>query len=277
MSPLLASASRRLYAATLITTTASALLFLGARAKTGEAQLTSDRRPFTVEYLEVSTGHGGSAVERQQFWAQRSDGSLAYGFLGAVSTRRRVINRSERSICELADGEMLKSTTYAPAPADQGPAPPQAPNPDCHVSLIGGVQAQLVGEEEVLGMRTYHYLLPPSVESGIRIEAERWAAPDLSCFDLKRLSRKFNDVSGESLGIFERKPIRVVFGEPEQKYFDVPGNYREVKPSELEELQLRSQIKKDRGEDAARAHVLPPQLVDSLRRRDEQYLSRQKK
>ena len=246
MWPLFVSASRRFYGAALVTITASGLVFLGARAKTGEAQLTGDRRPFTVEYVEASTADGGRAVERQQFWAERGNGSsIAYGFLGAVSTRRRVINRAERWVCELADGEMLKSTTYEPAPTDQGPAPMKAPSPDCHVSLIGGEQEQLIGEEEVLGLRTFHYQLPRSVERGIRIEAERWATPALSCFDLKRLSRKFSDVSGDSLGTFERKPIRVVFGEPEQKYFDVPGNYREVKPSELEEIQLRNQIKKD--------------------------------
>jgi len=235
--------------------TAAIALFLGVRVKVAQA----DRLPFTVQYVELSPGSAGKSVRQEMFWAERSDGVVASGFTGAESRRRRVTNPHESWSVELSDTEKLKSTTRGPAPAvpvswKMHPFPPE-----CHQQRVGEAE-RLVGQEEILGVHTYHYVLPKVVEASTTIEPHRWASPELGCFDIKRKSLRIDNVTGDVI-TFERIPIGVALGEPDEHLFAIPSEYREVKPSELEEIQLRNRIKAHQGEEAARTYKLPPHLL----------------
>jgi hypothetical protein len=230
---------------------------------------SAERKPFTFYFVETSSSRTGTSASREMFRAERTDGSVSYGLVGEVSPRRIVVNRSEMWRAELSDTERLKSTYAAPLARRRTveakmPAVPE----DCGLSSTD--QGRIVERETILGYETYHYE-KVTQQDGQTLEDHTWFSPGLGCYDVKRLVYRRDAATGEVMATFERRPLRVIIGEPEDRLFAVPPDYREVAPSELDMAQLQSRVKAERGAEAAEQLVIPPSVAKSLQVKDKEY------
>jgi len=256
---------RRLTGVTALVFAASVWIWIGVAARDSPA-----RQPFTFYFVETSTNPTGNSASRgEMFRAERTDGSISYGFVGVESRRRMVVNRSEMWRVELSDSERLKTTYAAPLRnrhrvEAKMPAVPE----DC--GLLSAAHGGIVERETILGYEAYHHQ-KTTQQDGVTVEDHTWYSPALGCFDVKRLVHRRDPATGHLMGTFERRPLRVTFGEPDDRLFAVPPDYCEVAPSELEETQLRSRVRAERGTEAAKQFVIPPGLAKTLQAMDEKY------
>jgi hypothetical protein len=204
----------------LVTIGVIVLASLGAVALRYNLQISPGVQPFVVVYHDNAPTPGQSAPSGERYWtlAVRSDGSSmkantapdASGHIGmarAVQLRDRyvVVNPHTRSI-----------STYKPYIPIVGPAQ------DCsgsRTSPVLGHPVEFTREET------------RNAKSHLVVTRERWLALDLDCVALRERVTMTDD-AGTPLQ-FNREAVSVKLGEPPADYFDVPSNYQERGPEEL--------------------------------------------
>ncbi len=214
--------------------------------------------PFTAEFTESSTSLlTGKSFTRSKYWAIRQDGATSYGTVGEYNGMRKIVNLPERKEVSLSDRLKLKSTqdfSYLQKrlrmrnKLDSMCRPP-ASRPEGAYSLIG--------EEVIGGFHAYHYQAPIEMRrDGTSFEDNYWLSPQLNCFELQHIAY-WRDSSGATTDIFEKKTSRVTLGDPQSDLFDVPADYREVKPSELQRSVLLANVQDREGFEPASRHRIP--------------------
>jgi hypothetical protein len=178
--------------------------------------------PYTIDYAQ---GTAGEVSE-----ARRSDGTVVVVRSGRLPWgkpfRSRVLLDAPRGL-RVAVDDLTKSTT----------------------SMRGGGEA-LSGQrcsaaadapmERIAGYWALRAKVSETTDSeGVTLRAERWAAPELGCAELKRtLTRVYPDGRSEELS--RKVAVRVLPGEPDPELFRVPRSYVERSPSEaMRELRRR--------------------------------------
>lgn len=83
--------------------------------------------------------------------------------------------------------------------------------------------------ETILGQRAYHVV--SDIQHGeTEIHEDKWVAPDLGCFPLRRSYTK--RYQGKLLGSTIRQVSSVIVGTPDPNLFDIPQNLKERSPSQ---------------------------------------------
>jgi hypothetical protein len=156
----------------------------------------------------------------------------------------------------LSDHAKLKTTyDYSFAFATMPPRPPRIPNSTCAQNTR--VPYASLGEDVVAGYRTFHYQAPLKVSAdGTTEDRHFWYAPDLDCFEVLLKAYK-HDSAGTLTGVFEKKITRVQVGEPQPQLFEVPVDYLEVRPSELERAAIGGKVREREGSEAADKLIVP--------------------
>jgi hypothetical protein len=168
---------------------------------------------------------------------------------------------------KVADGLKMK-TTYDYSYIGVKP-PAQKPAPSC---LPRGSVYSLVGDERIAGFEAHHYQRLSTLPDGETLEDHDWFAPGLGCFQIQRIQYR-RDAKGNLTGVFEKKPVQVQTGEPENSLFMVPDTYREMKPSDLERAVLLQAVEEREGYDAVQRHKIPAGVEQNWARMDSHYLS----
>jgi hypothetical protein len=114
------------------------------------------------------------------------------------------------------------------------------------------------------GFRVYKVVRRPDTRDGQTLVTEKWLAPDLRCLPLEGVARFLEN--GVEFARNESMVLRVEVGKNEPELFEVPANYREMRPSEaLAEAARRT------GRECTAC------LEGGAGRLDEAYLSHQKR
>jgi hypothetical protein len=213
--------------------------------------------PFTAEYTETSTNpNSGVSAQKHLFWAVKSDGSRSLGSTDDLDHQRLVKDLPHKREIVLSDHAKLKTTyDYSFAFATMPPRPARIANPTCMQNTR--VPYASLGEDVVAGYRTFHYQAPLKNDAdGTTEDHHYWYAPDLDCFEVLLKAYK-HDSTGTLTGVFEKRITRVRMGEPEPQLFEIPADYREVRPSELEQAAITGKVRTREGSDAADKLVVP--------------------
>ena len=233
-------------------------------------QANAARHAFFIEYIESSTDvTTGKSVQKQMFWAERADGSVCDGANGSIDGGRRVRIGPKKLEVRISDTLKQKST-FNYGTMISGTLVRRPPPTNCTPPPKTGYH--LLGEEVVRGFQAHHYQYPPKVLPGGKTDdVHEWAAPELNCFEVKTVTYTRNK-AGVLTNIFERKTTNVVQGEPDSSLFEVPEEYQEVLPSELERGLLLNLVRQREGYEAAKKYVIPLAALAQWARGDEMYL-----
>lgn len=184
-------------------------------------------KDFTVVQREGPVGH----PERHRLIAVRSDGARAEMAVASSPSYtgwepRVLILPMERKRYLIAERAQLISTIYLSERSAGFNILPKL-SAQCKVEA-GGRTATLVGEENILGVHTYHYSVPLAKTPGRRDGVvDRWLAFSLGCFPLQEYFDERSE-QGSLVRVFERAPISFMFGKADSKVFEVPTAFREV-------------------------------------------------
>jgi hypothetical protein len=195
---------------------------------------------FTLRYSETSTSRlRGTAFTKRLFFAVRADGSTSSGSTEDKNFERRITDFSKKVETRLADGVRLKSTRdYSFAFAGKDLPSRRSMSPTCTPSVRDSVYT-LLGVEQILGHRTYHYQHKWSSQDGTQYDEHHWYAPELGCYEIQSKTYR-RDSAGNLTGVFDRTSLSIDMGEPDPELFRIPEEYREVKPSELSRASLQA-------------------------------------
>ncbi|MCW5977991.1 MAG: hypothetical protein KIT09_07925 [Bryobacteraceae bacterium] len=116
-----------------------------------------------------------------------------------------------------------------------------------------------IGKQSYNGYETYVYQETKTTPEKGQVTETRWRAPLLNCMDIYG-ELEVKSAQGE-VKVYRNKVTDVVLGDPDPALFDVPGDYREVPPSEMEKERM-----------AVLGYKNPlPTLMEHLKARDERY------
>jgi hypothetical protein len=96
-----------------------------------------------------------------------------------------------------------------------------------------------------------------------------WLAPELECRPLRFTSTDF-DANGKVLRAFERSAMSVKLGEPDERWFAAPADYREVPPSQANRELHNLKTGRPFGEGA-----YDHKLIPGIKKMDEKYFESQ--
>jgi hypothetical protein len=183
-------------------------------------------KPYLLQHSTYATKSDGSyMVERREF-------SWKFGF--STGTKREILRASDSSYSIVYDHVRMKSSTrlqysnfqaeslrgkYDPATQCASPFGATAP-----------VTPEVIGEEEVLGYKTFKLNLPAGNE-----KVTVWRAPELGCFQIK-LEMKGYDKEGNLVDDYREIPLDIRLGEPDDSLLSVPNDYQEAPPSRMTEV-----------------------------------------
>jgi hypothetical protein len=222
---------------------------------------------FSVEFVERSESVvTGQAMERRGHWAERSDGAVSSGSRDTDWDRRVIMDPNNKAEVWVSDLQRIK-TTFDVRSMYTGTLRRRSPQPQC----AEVANATLLGIAAVAGHSTYHYESAPiTMDGGATQEVHRWLSPECGCFQLQEIVYKRSS-EGVLQGVFSKRPLRVVVGDPDPKFFSIPNDYREVRPSEFEEAIIRGSVSTRQGSDAAARLVIPRSRRDAWAREDARY------
>jgi hypothetical protein len=221
---------------------------------------------FTARYSETSTDTATERTAQRQhlYWAVRSDGSISAGSLDERYGQRSVLDYSKKLDVTLSDPLKLKTTrdySYLDVPRKNTPK-----SPDCRPE--GSVVS--LGTDTIGSYKVYGFQKVNAQPGGAREEADQWLAPELDCWNIRYVVRRF-DGNGHLTGLFERKTSAIVEGEPEEKLFEIPEGYSETKPSEMEKAVILQMVTDREGVSGASEHVIPSHLQFMWSEQDAHY------
>ena len=229
---------------------------------------------FMAEYTETSLSpQTGVSAQKHMFRAVRSDGSTALGSTDNPEHERLVKDFPRKLEIVIADHAKLKTTyDYSSEFAALPARPRRVQSPTCQ-PRTSRVQKTFLGEDTIEGYRAYHYQASlKTYADGTTQDGHYWYAPALDCFEVQLKAYK-RDGSGTLTGVFEKKITRVQVGEPPPALFDIPAEYREVKPSELERAALAGSVRAPQGDDAAEQLSVPKGVQQHWDDLDQRYES----
>jgi hypothetical protein len=232
-----------------ISVTAVVVLYFLTNRLLSQAEHTTS--PFTIHYIETSATPNGPSVQIPGYQAARSDQSTAIAMLDGKYGTRMVRDMSARRIMVLADSLKLKSThdySYMPTRPLSSSKPA-----DCRPN---GEGVLLIGTEIIKGVQAFRYKRITKLANGNWDEGEAWYAPTLNC-GIVQIRSSLHNIDGVVIGTFSKMPTEIAFGEPDARLFDIPQDYQEVKPSELEKVLLLTKVADRQGIDAAEKHTVP--------------------
>ena len=209
----------------------STIAALGAVAHRYNFQFSPEVHPFVVVYKTITTheapGQGPRTdSDRYITFAVRSDGATMKANAIPDAQRHlatvRSIEFKDRYV--VVDPFTNSVSTYAPY------LPLVSPSQDC-----GGA-----ADKSVLGYRTEIVTEnPPAPSKGNRqFISTKWLAVDLKCVAMRELL--VVDDGSEVVKV-DRQAISINSGEPPTEYFEVPSNYEERGPADIDnEVQKKS-------------------------------------
>lgn len=201
----------------------SGLLLSGQSS--GEAQAQ-----FTIELSErlLNPATRGVNMEVRLIHALRADGSTASSRVSAGKVlSRRVVDVPNRRTAVITDSQRTKSTQYFPEQDRQAiltdvRAADCSPNP----------HERPVREEFVLNTRTFVFeSVSPMGPNRLRLTL--WMAPELKCIVIFSVAEQV-DTAGHSVARTEKVPVLIRMEEPDNALFEIPRDYREMSPSEMQ-------------------------------------------
>jgi hypothetical protein len=223
---------------------------------------------FTSEYTVCSKA-GASSRQKNMYWAVRADGATSSGSLDEPNHVRQLKFSGRRTMITVSDISKLKTTrdaSYIPLPPFQS-LPRQ--RGDCKPNTPR--VATLLGEEMMLGFRTYHYKLGlTTVQDATTREDHVWYVPDLNCYEMQSKTYR-RAADGTLTGEFEKSTTRIAVGEPQQELFAVPTDYQEVKPSELGRAVIFKDVEAREGAEKATRYHIPEAVIQSYASEDATY------
>lgn len=199
--------------------------------------------PRTVSLIETSTDSTGAKVKVRHVRYIRDDGSMATVTQVLKPQSDEIIyeNRelifSDHLIVLLTPEVRAKSTRRAKPErfAQSIVAMRRDPEKEC-VGNLGGQDLRKTASEELMGYEQVGGYAALRVLTKGSPEVEAWYAPGLGCELIRQVTRykRFDTTSsrwitGESVKALESIEI----GPPRQDIFTIPGDFEEVKPSEL--------------------------------------------
>ena len=221
--------------------------------------------PFTALYNETSTDPttGHTAQKQNLYWALRSDGAISTGWLDDRHGQRNIRDIRGMRDVTLSDFHKLKTTVDF---SNLGIAIPSRSKlsdcrPDATVSFLG------TGRVE--GYDTFRYQRITPLGDG-RVEATEWYAPGLGCWCIQAEGRRY-DSEGTLTGLFVKKTTRVLPGDPDGSFFDVPDEYAETTPSDREKTVLLQSVKDREGSSGSADFRISPAVQSLLESQDDVY------
>lgn len=250
-----------------------AVTFAGAARHVHSSQ-GNEYPAFTVEYSEGTSSPSSTArMQREMYWAFRSDGATSNGFRDKPILNRTVLDPTAMIQADVSD-RLALTTNYDRTNVLEGRRPRPRQSPTC-APPAGRPGYRFLGEETILGFNTYIYEHHQDLESGAKtMETRYWLAPDLRCFEMKTVSDMRN-ARGEVTSHFEKLVANVRMGEPDPDLFSVPASYREVPPSEFATSIQYDDIAQREGPERAALVVsrAPASWKATLVQKDARYLA----
>ncbi|MBI3279244.1 MAG: hypothetical protein HYZ57_05310 [Acidobacteria bacterium] len=227
----------------------------------------ADRAVFTARFEIVNRPAGSVSrqpVKGRYLEAVRSDGSRVQRNLngpGDSVSERDVATITLLPVDQrvLVDYAVHMKSTYPLKPGSSSRAWFPT-DPLCHDVYPPGsyslVPYGYLGAEELSGIETRKYTLEDS-----RMRTTQFRAPALNCFAIKSVT-EFKGADGhvEQTATQEAK---VIMGPPDERLFEIPPDFKEGKPSDLQRARMRREGK---GES------IPPSLLKTWERQDAAYL-----
>lgn len=204
-------------------------------------------KAFTVELIQSAGSHNGE-TQKTAVEAYRADGSSTAGPKQPGGKQDRLLTLFPEQVrVRISDRFQLKSTTPFPVPSDMKRV--RVRSATCAFRTRPGYESQFVDEEIVLGFRTFKFKHSVAKDGGatdVTIHTTSWYAPDLACYELKQHGEKRRP-DGTVIATYDKTPLFVTVGEPDKSLFEIPAQYREVPPSEIERAMLAQEMS-DRGD-----------------------------
>jgi len=208
----------------------SALLYTIAAGRGRAQQIPATRASFAATVIRKYYD-GSDSLRRTEtlILANRADGSSALMYLtknDRPHVVRMVLNLPEARRVTV-DPQTESLTTYKVTQAEVKML--SAPNPTCPVSA-GATPATFLGYPVLVDHK--------QITAGSRqFDEERWVAPSLNCVALKRSDRAFE--SGKFIARTTEEALSLHLGDPDPSLFDLPANYTERKPSQVQAERAR--------------------------------------
>ena len=226
--------------------------------------------PCTIHLTEKATGKDGRTVVKHFTRAIRSDGTEVTIETGTWTheqtrepipyTRRQLILNSGVRVFLYDDFQLKSTAKFAGGNFAQWQLNRADSGTDClgtfggRKVLAGDLTARILGREQLNGLRTVKVEMPKQMHPDLKV----WYALDYGC-ELVGQRAVFPD------SVDEKFVDRVLPGEPDPALFTIPGNYREVPPSELDRASFL------RYGTYASGTKLPAGLAEEWRRSDSRY------
>jgi hypothetical protein len=210
----------------------------------------------TLVQTEAATGSEELIpVVRKAIRATRSDGSTVEAVVDGQGNflSRTVTLPAQRKVVQINE-DVRATTTYYLSENRAGSLRVYSGNADCtHISPFW----KKVGEEDVLGFRTHRFSVSSESVSESTV-FEHCVAPDLDCASL-RDSAQWTDGKRKNGSLKQVESVKL--GEPDSKLFEIPGSYREMSPSQVEQTRALTVLRRE----------LPPLVTEGLKQRDKRY------
>src|ERR1035438_2585312 len=178
-------------------------------------------QPVTVVYHDDALLPGQDQRSSDRYWtlAVRSDGSSMQtnGVPNAIDHIGTVKSVEFKDRYVVVDPATMSISTYKPY------RPIFVANRDCS----GSSTASILGHP----MEYVRSEKPDNAKSGFRMVTERWLAVDLNCTILREHLTE-TDKDGKVTQLY-REAVSVKPGEPPTDFFDIPANYQERGPAEV--------------------------------------------
>jgi len=184
---------------------------------------------FTVQYTERAVNYTtNKTIYKTGTFAHRSDGSAArvdinHGPTGEINVNRVIASVPQQRRTVVADAVNVKTTFPWKGNASQ--LQYNASDATCGATA----EEPVLGYGEFLGIKVVKLVR----DSGDR-RLESWRAPSLGCYVLWH-HIDFRKDDGTVTDYSEWAATGIVMGEPNAELFQEPQDYKEVKPSEMEQ------------------------------------------
>jgi len=120
------------------------------------------------------------------------------------------------------------------------------PTKNCEFALDGAKVGREVGREQILGIDT----IKLETINNTSAVGYQWRAPALGCEVLRRFRLFRKD--GVDHDISDRVAMRIIPGEPDASYFQIPADYHEMAPQQLAMARYKQEFNRDTPAETAR-------------------------
>lgn len=242
--------------------------------------LPPPRQPFTFEWVEKGNAvKSGRTLGRRLYRAVRADHSTSSGpVVKEVDSLEAIMQRRITLVPKLTtvtvhDASRTTSTEYfAPPPQHATFKKRDNPSDDCASRVKSGL---FVAATNILNVRAIQYRSQSQIVNDEIKTDDLWVAPTLGCEPIQ-IKTEWRGTDGVLRDTFEKIPVRITLGEPDSSLFRVPAEYKEVPPSEQEELVSRGTLGSIRGEAAERAYKPTKEQLEQWKRLDQRYFESRK-